>query len=116
LTDGFRDLSANTVGVKPVKFEVKVREGGFDAREDLTVKTCPEKMELHVFRASRMSKDRENSSHGASKVIGIKSHDNVDSKWPTGIPITKSWSLSEDRDISRWFSDNTEADSSRRGG
>lgn len=60
-----------------VEFEIKIREGGFNAGENLRIISHPKKMEKSIFRAGGMLKNGEHRRHCAAEVVCIKGHDNM---------------------------------------
>jgi len=78
LANGFGDFAAYPIGFEAVNFELEVREGGPDGGEDSGLEPCPEEMELNVFWARGVLENGEDRGHGASDVIGVQGHGNVD--------------------------------------
>lgn len=116
LANGFGDFAANPAGVEAVDLEFEVREGGFDAEEDLGLEASPEEMELDALRACGMLENGEDGSHGASEVVGVQCHGNVDLARVAGVAIAEGGGLPEDGDIGGGFEDDAEADAGGGGG
>lgn len=90
--------------------EFEVREGGFDAEKNLGFEPSPEEMELDVFRASGMLEDGEDGGHGATEVVGVQCHGNVDLVGVAGVAVAEGGGFPENEDIGGGLEDDAEAD------
>lgn len=85
--------------MKEVELEVEVREGGFYAGVDFRVEVRPEEVEDNVFGAGGVLEDGEDGCNGATEVVGVEGHGNMDVVSFTQVPVAKSGGFVEDGDI-----------------
>lgn len=82
-----------------VDSEIKIRESGSNAGENLGLLPDPKKMENDIFRTGGMLENGKNSGHRATQVVGVEGHGDVNGGvlggGGTSFSIAESWGLPE---------------------
>lgn len=116
LANGLGDLAADAVGVEAVDLHVEVGEGGVDAGEELRrVGVGGEEVEGEVLRAGGVLEHGEDGGHGATEVVGVEGHGDVDYVRGTFVAVAEGRSLAEEGEGGRGTADEAEADGGGEG-